>query len=733
MRLKLSLRCLVLSVMFVFAQDASAQWVPTSGPLVLTVTCMAHIGTNLFIGTDGQGVYLSIDQGVSWNAVNNGVTDGLISGMTTVGSEIVAGTINGTLYRSSNNGASWDTALVGDEQNWVNVLSSDGTDLYAATSFGAGVYRSSDQGAHWTTQSTGLPNPPKVTTFAVGGTTASPVLFAGTLNNGVYVSTDRGGSWHASSSVSTGYQLYSLAASGTSVYAGFLNAAKYLPLGVSVSTDNGATWKQSNTGLPDSSLAYTLLESGSVMLVSTDVGVFVSNNGGSTWSKANVGLGALAMTSFDVVGSAPTNFFSGTGADGIIKSTDNGATWAHANAGIASTTGVSTVVTIPTSSGGSNVLAGCIGRASLLYPSGAAVFFSSDEGASWSAIPKGIDGTSIRASIRAGTKLFGAALYAIDVSIDSGVTWKANYMSAVMGTGRGGATSFALSGTNLFAGSPLEGVMRTTDEGGTWNHVNTGLTDTAVYSLAVEAAGTASAKIFAGTSSGVFISADKGSSWHAVNSGLPSTIISAMASVSTGPNTNDVFAGTNAGIYATVYDGTSWTLVQPTPVSQSIAMLTAIGTNLLAGTAKGIALSTNNGANWTDVSLGLPSGQVSGIAEDATNLFVATGANGVWRRPIAQLIGQGVSSEEQLASPSLRTYPNPFTKSVTLTVSAESGHTSIAILNMLGEEVAQLFSGELAAGEHSFTWDASGLPVGMYICVVRRAGQVEQLPMIRLE
>ena len=51
------------------------------------------------------------------------------------------------------------------------------------------------------------------------------------------------------------------------------------------------------------------------------------------------------------------------------------------------------------------------------------------------------------------------------------------------------------------------------------------------------------------------------------------------------------------------------------------------------------------------------------------------------------------------------------------------------MVNLLGAQVAPLFSGELSAGEHSFAWDASGMLPGMYECVVRMNGQVQQVSM----
>ncbi len=61
------------------------------------------------------------------------------------------------------------------------------------------------------------------------------------------------------------------------------------------------------------------------------------------------------------------------------------------------------------------------------------------------------------------------------------------------------------------------------------------------------------------------------------------------------------------------------------------------------------------------------------------------------------------------------------------------GYSDISIVNQLGVEVAHLFSGELAAGEHEFRWEPTGgLPDGMYECLVRMNGRVEKAPVMLL-
>jgi len=60
-------------------------------------------------------------------------------------------------------------------------------------------------------------------------------------------------------------------------------------------------------------------------------------------------------------------------------------------------------------------------------------------------------------------------------------------------------------------------------------------------------------------------------------------------------------------------------------------------------------------------------------------------------------------------------YPNPFNPSTTIEFSVPVRSTvSLKITNLLGEQVAELFNGEIAAGRQKFTFDASQLSSGIY-------------------
>ena len=77
-------------------------------------------------------------------------------------------------------------------------------------------------------------------------------------------------------------------------------------------------------------------------------------------------------------------------------------------------------------------------------------------------------------------------------------------------------------------------------------------------------------------------------------------------------------------------------------------------------------------------------------------------------------------------SPRITTSPNPVTCVARTTVihvsipaSAPEEHYSLRVMDAQGREIAELNNGTLAAGPHSFVFDANGLPAGRYFVVLQ--------------
>src|ERR1035437_5504297 len=96
----------------------------------------------------------------------------------------------------------------------------------------------------------------------------------------------------------------------------------------------------------------------------------------------------------------------------------------------------------------------------------------------------------------------------------------------------------------VYAGMSDGGGFKSTDSGGTWAAVNTGLTTLSVFSLAINPS--IPTTLYAGTfGGGVFKSTDSGGTWAAANTGLTNLYVSSLAINPTTPAT--LYAGTQAG------------------------------------------------------------------------------------------------------------------------------------------------------------------------------------------
>jgi hypothetical protein len=176
----------------------------------------------------------------------------------------------------------------------------------------------------------------------------------------------------------------------------------------------------------------------------------------------------------------------------------------------------------------------------------------------------------------------------------------------------------AVDGTNLYAGTSLSGLYRSTDDGASWIQVVSWIG--VVYSLAVVPNGTGGTSLFAGTwGYYIFVSTDHGASWTQRSAGLGDSCIYALAVAPNGAGGTNIFAGTGEhGVYRSTDGGTNWTAANDGTSNAYIASLAVVpdgkgGTNLYAGLRdRGVFRSTDNGTSWT--STAGPSGTSFGLA-----------------------------------------------------------------------------------------------------------------------
>jgi len=202
-------------------------------------------------------------------------------------------------------------------------------------------------------------------------------------------------------------------------------------------------------------------------------------------------------------------------------------------------------------------------------------YFSTDNGISWTKSAMGTPPYSSQVlcltnkptgEVFAGTIASDETSGGVSISTDAGASWSAR------GLYRRHVFSLAIDLSGLiFAGAKPEfssidgGVFRSTDNGLTWTHADSGLPEDTVWSLDARVSGW----LFAGTnSSGLFLSSDSGESWIHANS-LDEETVYALAVNSVGY----VFVGTRGGIYRSTDNGTVWDQINSGLTDTSIRSL----------------------------------------------------------------------------------------------------------------------------------------------------------------
>jgi hypothetical protein len=252
--MKITLVLLMIGMGLFYTQNAGAQWIETNSPGG-HITTIAVSDSNIFVGTAGNGIFRSSNNGKDWTAIDSGLTDTDVFSLEVSDSNIFAGTGKG-VFLSANNGTSWEPVNSGlSNASPVNAFAVCGKTIFAGTN--NGIFRSANIGTNWTAIDSGLKNT-KVLSFAV----SDNAIFAGT-DNCVFQSTNNGGLWTTVDSGLINTSVMSLAVKGSEIWAGTKK-------GVFMSYNT--SW-----GLINSNINSFAVPFGDYLFAGTSIGVFQCN------------------------------------------------------------------------------------------------------------------------------------------------------------------------------------------------------------------------------------------------------------------------------------------------------------------------------------------------------------------------------------------------------------------------------------------------------------------------
>jgi len=279
---------------------ARAQWIPTSGPNGGTIWTIASNGTNLYAGTT-NGLFVSIDNGITWKLSGNGLVNPDIRSFAAIDTDLFVGTDGSGVFRSTDNGTNWVSASKG-----LPLII--GVSCFAAISTGSplpvifiatdsGVYRSLNNGTSWALS--GLYSY-DIATFSVIGTN----IIAGdgigdSHGGGAFLSKDLGITWTRAGLDTLGVSSFVLI--GASPLTSTIFAGTYLG-GAFYATLSDTNWTQINTGLLDAATQpniTSLAINGTTIYAGASAGgVVVSSNNGALWDPITLNAGLpLGMVS----------------------------------------------------------------------------------------------------------------------------------------------------------------------------------------------------------------------------------------------------------------------------------------------------------------------------------------------------------------------------------------------------------------------------------------------------
>jgi hypothetical protein len=425
---------------------------------------------------------------------------------------------------------------------------------------------------------------------------------------------------------------------------------------------------------------------GGVVFAATRTRIFLSANNGENWDTVRTDPRALYVKCLAHHGNM---LLAGTVSGACLFQTD-GAGWTETNAGLLHGIVYSLAV-----------------KDDLLFAGAYYMLaYSKDKGANWTTVSRGHNTFSLAAhdnAIFATTDSNVLRCLTTDFRLDTVYTGTPNQLSVF---------PIGSHNSSLFIGAEA-GVLRSRDNGETWEKSDSGIINRSVNAFACR--GTT---IFAATAGGVYQSGDTGVSWSGIPSGVGgvgSMVVfeSALYCGSQGVYRHDSGGGlVRCGYYS---------------MKEGVTCLTASGATMYAGTRNGVFRS-GDGDNWTAINEGLENLDILSLTAFDGYLYTGTYGSGIWRRRLAETtVGVTVPCAAESAVASAASVSVSGRKVTIDLPPLHKGPLTLSIYTSSGRKVLA-FTGNLsAAGIREFTWNAKHASPGLYLAVLHIGSTISPL------
>jgi photosystem II stability/assembly factor-like uncharacterized protein len=604
--MKNSLLFLSLTVFFfLFHAGLKAQWTKVDGPYGGRINVVAASGNKVAAHSEDAGVFLSTDKAKNWTTLNSGQLSSWVTSILIRGDNILLiGTEEG-LYISTNNGASWEKNLSGLGNFSIQALAESGETIYAGST--KGLFQSTDNASSWTRVEVDSSENPVVSIAA-----KDSMLVIGT-GAGIFVSLNKGVSWKRSTGGLPEKAAGKVVINGNSILAAINDN------GIYISADSGSTWTQANSGLPSIHYFYDIISYGKLVLTALgSYGIFKWSEISSAWQAVNSGLPENVQVK-SIAGSEGS-FYAGTSCAGIFLSTDDGSHWLQSNNGLGGLSFTSMAAR---------------GDSIFVITQYCGIYFSEDGLIDWKIlnIPD-FEKNFINVMAFDSKNIYvNVGQDGILRSTDNGLSWEAVNNGILQF--REGFSAILSHKNKMFAATydapGWKGALYySTNAGNEWLKVTSEITDfSALNSMASNGS-----DIFAVSRGKVYLSTDDGSSWKEANNGLEGKEV-----LSVKANSDVAFASTiSDGAFMSTDKGQSWTAVTGELKGKQVFSFALTGNSIvLAGTkGSGVYISSDNGLSWKQAGSNLPQEDMISL-EKSRNYVFARNQNTLWRAAISEL------------------------------------------------------------------------------------------------
>jgi photosystem II stability/assembly factor-like uncharacterized protein len=719
--------------------DAGATWTVLKNNLCgagrISVETSASNSLVIYALCENGTLSKTIDGGVTWTTKSSpsgaagfyGYYDMVLECSDANSEFLLAGGLN--VAKSTNGGTSWQSASINSPYTASNYVHADnheleflpGTTTTYLSGNDGGIFKTTNSGSNWSNLSNGLRI---AQTYRLSSSATDPsIVYSGWQDNG-------SNRWNGT----TYTQVYG--ADGMESLVDYTNSNT-----VFIETQYGSIYKSTNGG---SSFSYVAPSSGGWLteyimdpvdhnkMYAGYTSLYRSTNNGSGWSVIGSNLyGGDYATSIAV---APSNTsYIYTASLGVMKKSTNGGTsWSTITAGLpVGSVGINYIAVSNTNP--DNVWVVLSG-----YSAGNKVFHSTDGGSSWTNISGTLPNLPVNTivyennspnRVYIGTDI---GVYYLD---DNNSDWtfyndglpnvmvhelEINYTSLKLMAatyGKGIWQSDLVSGTPTLAisTSPLASSLLCIGKSVSVSFTTTGaFSNGNIFTAQLsDAAGNFASPVSIGT-------------LNATTSGTISATI--PASTVAGSAYRIRVIGSNPSITGTD-NGTNLSISCPPPTSPTTTNITANSANLnwtpaSCSSTYQVQYHPATTTTWTKVivtgSTYISSGLVANTSYKWKVRTQCVNVPKVWSAFSATKTFTTSSTKfaekNMIQADNISVYPNPLSSSAVISIDvANSTKAEVTLLNMEGNDVQQLYNGELEEGNHFFTLNRNQLSAGIYL------------------